>query len=246
MTKTWENIERPPIVLAVMEVRFQPKSKFDVSFLKSNDSKLLEHYPKRSDNFSGNINLPAPNPGISTAQISSQQVGYTYINQDKTQKIAVTNEHIVFAMEGKYTGWEDFKREGLFVLSNFKHILDISTIHRTSVRIINKLSLPSSNPPEDYFNTLITARKDTIEDTIDSYFIKYTQRIPEYSIRTNVIQSLEDIEDDNFNFIFDIDVLSHEVIDYNVETIEAILIKIREIKNSIFFKNLTDKTKQLL
>jgi len=116
MIKTWEKIERPPIVLAVMEVRFQPKSKFDVSFLKSNDSKLLEHYPKRSDNFSGNINLPAPNQGISTAQISSQQLGYTYINQDKTQKIALT-EHIVFAMEGKYSGWEDFKNEGLFVLS---------------------------------------------------------------------------------------------------------------------------------
>jgi len=161
-------------------------------------------------------------------------------------KIAVTDEHIVFAMEGKYSGWEDFKNEGLFVLSNFKHVLDISTIQRTSVRIINKLSLPSSNPPEDYFNTLISARKDTIEDTIDSYFIKYTQRVPEYSIRTNVIQSLEDIEEDNYNFIFDIDVLSHEVIDYNVETLEAILIKIREIKNSIFFKNLTDKTKQLL
>lgn len=229
-----------------MELRIQPQSDFDVSFLKSNDSKLVELYPKRSENFTGNINLPAPIVGISTAQVSSKQVGYTYINRDKSKKIIVTKENIVFAMEGTYNGWENFKNDGLFVLSNFKHVLDISSINRTSVRIINKLSLPSSNPPEDYFNTLITARKDTIDEQIDSYFIKYAMQIPDFAIKTNVIQSLEDSDDGIYNFIFDIDVLSHERISYDVKKIELILEKIREIKNSIFFKNLTEKTLNLL
>ncbi len=246
MSNNCKNLERPPIILAVMELKFRPESDFDVSFLKSNDGKLLEIYPKRSDNFSGNINLPTPIDGISTAKVSSKQIGYTYLNQDKTQKIAVTKENIVFAIEGSYDGWDDFKSKGLFAFSNFKHVLNLSSIERTSVRVINKLSLPSSNAPEDYFNTLITVRKGTIEDSISSYFIKYTKQISDYSIKANVIQSLEDSEDDKYNFIFDIDVLSHDVIKYDTDKLELILSKIREIKNSIFFKNLTKKTLELL
>jgi len=242
MADKWQKLDNPPVVLAVMEIKFQLKSDIDISFLKKNDSKILTDYPKRTDNFTGNINLPVPSDGISTAQVSSKQIGYTYLNKSKSKKIVISKENSIFAIEGKYPGWDDFKKEGINIIENFKQVLDLSLITRVSIRFINKLILTNSNRPEDYFNTLITAREGTTENSVNSYYIKYTTHKPNSKIRTNVIQSLEENKEDKYSFVFDIDVLCHNNIEYSDLKLDEKLEEIRDIKNSIFFKNLTKKT----
>lgn len=240
MSQHWPEIKNPPVILAILEVRFSLNNDISISKLKKNDAIIREQYPNRHDHFTGNINLPPPTAGTSTAEVTSQQVGYNYLNDDKTKKIFITKENLVITSEGSYDGWGNFKQNGLDIISAYKDILENATITRVSIRYINKLQLPATINPEEYFNTYIAAREGTIENPIDSYFLKYRMDFPGRPIKSNVIQSLEEKDSENYKFIFDIDVLSHEELVYDLNNFGQILDDLRDIKNDIFFKNLTE------
>lgn len=241
----WPRLENPPVIVAVMEIRFKFDAAFDVSQYKKHDSELLKLYPIRQDHFTGNINLPLV-PGNSTAQISSIHSGYNYIAEDKTKTITATSENLVFFSEGAYAGWDSFKVEVLNITENFKEILNRALISRVSIRFINRMELSNHLAPEEYFNTLISAREGTINNEIDNYLLRYGMNIPNTRIRANVIQSLEEKTIEEYKFILDIDVLDHEELRYKKEALSEALEKIRDVKNDIFFKNLTEKTLEQL
>lgn len=238
----WPKLKNPPVILAIIELRYNLGKDFLVSSFKKHDRNLLKSYPVRKDKLNSNINLPQPAPGISTAQISSTHSGFVYATDDKSKKLTVTKENLAFVLEGKYPGWDNFKKEALNCIENFENILSQGSINRVSIRFINKLSLSIEHAPEEYLNTLISAREGTIENEIDQYLIRYSMRLPNSRIKTNVIQSLEEKTDTEYKFIFDIDVLSHENMNYELSHISDELEKIRKVKNDIFFKNLTDQT----
>ena len=242
MTKKWLKLNKPPIILAVMEIKFQLTDNMEVHFLKKNDSNILQEYPIRSENFTGNINLPFPAPGISSAQVSSKQIGYTYINKEKTRKFTISKENIVYTTEGLYLGWDVFKKQCLELINYYKHILKDSIIIRISIRFINRINFDQINSPLDYFNTTIAAKDGVINYPIDLYSFKYVMHIPDTNIKVNVIQSLEEKNESENNFVFDIDVLCHDIKTYDETDFSEVLEKLREIKNEVFFNNITEKT----
>ncbi len=246
MSDGWKKLKHPPVVLAVFEIQYKAGVDFDVTVLKRKDDKIKEIYPERIDNIKGNINLPSPAPGLSTAQISTQQVGYTYLNKETNSKIVITKDSFVFAIEGSYPGWDSFKLKGLSGVNYFSHIFDSSMVNRVSLRFINHIKIKSIESPLDYFNTLISAKEGVIEYPVDSYFHKYVMSVPNTNIKINVIQSLEEKQNNDFDFIFDIDVLCHDVFPFKLSELDKSLEIIRHHKNTIFFKNLTQKTISLL
>lgn len=246
MSQGWPKLKNPPVILAVFEIKYQVGSEFDVSVLKRNDDIIKEEFPIRLDNLKGNINLPSPTPGLSTAQVSSQHIGYIYQNQEKTKKIVISKDDFVFATEGSYPGWNEFKSNGLKCVGFFNHILKSAEINRVSIRFINLIKVKELDNPLDYFNTIISTKDGVIEYPVTSYFHKYVMAVPDSKIVVNVIQSLEEKQDSEFHFIFDIDVLDHDRFSYNLSKLDTILENIRNHKNSVFFKNLTEKTINLL
>jgi hypothetical protein len=80
-------LENPPVILAVMEIKFQMPHEFDVNTIKKHDAAIRNVLPDRQENIAGNINLPKPSLGISTAQVSTQHVGYSYASPDKSYKL---------------------------------------------------------------------------------------------------------------------------------------------------------------
>lgn len=246
MSKDWKKLKNPPVILAVMEVKFQLDSEIEVHHLKKDDRLLLEKYPIRSENLSGNINLPFPVPGISTAQVSSKKVGFTYINEEKTRKCTVSKENLIFTLEGNYPGWDEFINDGIEIVNHYDYILKESVITRISIRFINNIKIKEISNPTDYFNTSIAAKEGTIEYPIDLYSFRYVMHIPDTNIKVNVIQSLEEKNSNETDVIFDIDVLCHDVKLYKEVNFSEVFEKLRETKNQVFFNNLTEKTLKIL
>jgi uncharacterized protein (TIGR04255 family) len=246
MPDKWPQLENPPVILAVMEIKFQMPPEFDVNTIKRNDAAVRKELPDRQDNIAGNINLPKPSLGISTAQVSSQHVGYSYASQDKSYKLGATKDQINFIIEGKYPGWEVFKSTGLRLINSFSHYISDVVINRFSIRFINKLNIKEITTVNEYFNTAISAKEGTIVHPIDSYFFRYTMRIPDSPIHVNVNQSLEEKGINGFDFVFDIDVLCQNTAKYRNLDLTKGMEDIRDIKNQVFFSNLTEKTLKLL
>ena len=246
MYKDWPKLNNPPVILAAMEIRYVLPQDFKISILKKDEEFINENLPVRLDNFTGNISMPNPTEGLSTAQVTNKQTGYVYLNKEKNKRLLISNENISYVIEGKYYGWEGFKKECIGYIDHFKQILDDIVIQRISIRFINRLIFNELNAIEDYFNVAISASEGTIEYPIDTYFIKYGIHIPESKIRANVVQSLEERSTDSYLFIFDIDVLHDIQENFHTIDFEEKFEELRKLKNDIFFKNLTTKTLKTL
>jgi len=220
---SWPNLPHPPVVLAVFELRYQTEAGFNIINFLENEGKIRQDYPERVNKVHGDINLPTLTMGVSTAQVSSQQTGYVFLSSDKLRKVTISTESLVFTLEGAYPGCS-----------------------RTSIRFINRFALPDNDDPTEYFNTVITAAEGVIEGPVDSYFFRYIRSVPDTEIKVIVNNSLEDTVSEMSNFIFDIDVLCHEHFECNLDYLSEKLERIRAEKNEVFFKNITEKTLEII
>lgn len=230
----------------VVELRFTLPEKYDIVNLKRNDEDLIKKFPNRVDNLTGNINLPGPIVGLSTATVDSRQVGYTYTTIDKSRKMIISKENLVYAREGKYSDWNSFKQEWSEIVNHFASRLNGMTMERLSIRFVNQFVVSEMTSPLDYFNTSISAKEAVIKYPVDLYFYRYIMKIPKSNVRVIVINSLQEISTTNYTFIFDIDVLSDEHFDFNMEKMSEIMENLRENKNETFFNNITKKTLSLI
>lgn len=246
MKKNWKTLKNPPIILAVAELRFKLPGDFNITDLNKNDSELKVYFPNRVDNFTGNINMPSPTAGLSTATVDSKQIGYTYYNETKTRKVIISVENLVYIQEGKYDNWASFKDEWAKILSHFDFLLKGRKMERLSIRFINQFVVNEMSSPMDYFNTSISAKDGVIKYPVDLYFYRYIQRIPNSQLRVVVINSLQEKSNTNYTFIFDIDVLNDEQFIFDLKHVSDLLEELREVKNETFFNNITEKTLSII
>ena len=114
------------------------------------------------------------------------------------------------------------------------------TVRRTSIRFINQFKFDEFGDPTVYFNTQIFSTEGAMPYPIMRYGFRLTYDIEEgvYSI---VNQNVEHLPE-KFVYIFDIDVLNRNNLLYDVDSLAETMEALRSIKNTIFFKNVTEKT----
>lgn len=242
----WPNLENPPIVLAVMELKFDSSKDINLDYLKNNDKEILKEFPNQNVNLEGNIQLPSPTLGKSIARVDSHQTGFTYTSENKLKKLIISKTNLAFVSEGSYSGWGKFKKQCFESIDYFQFILKDTVIKRVSMRFINKFNFEKLDSPLDYLNTFISAKEGVINYPIVNLNYKYVMKVPDSKININVIQSVEEKDEEGYKFLFDIDVLDHDENKYQDLDLNKKLENIRNIKNDIFFKNLTEKSLNLL
>ena len=243
----WIKLNNSPIVLAILQIQFELPENYDVKNFLINEKIIKKELPFRRDDFSGNINLPSiPVVGISTAQISSAILGFSFINKDTQRMISISRNSFIYSSEAKYEGWEDYKKEGLKYFSLFSNILSSINLSRLSVRFVNKINLPVDDNLLNYFKITISAQEGAVKYPTNFFSLKFSNSIPDTKIATNVGLSLEERNHESLGYVFDIDVLDHEIRKYDLDIISESFDKLREIKNDIFFSCTTDKTISML
>ena len=126
----------------------------------------------------------------------------------------------------------------------FTESLESVTIRRTSIRFVNQFTLPDFNDPSEYFNTVISSNtEDSIPYPLARYGYSLTLDVAEgvYSIINHSVNNVAG----KFDCILDIDVLDRNNLIFDLPSINAVLEKLRAVKNNIFFNNLTGKTLDL-
>jgi len=128
----------------------------------------------------------------------------------------------------------------------FNELLNNIEIKRTSIRFINRLSLSEFSNPQEYFNTLISGTDDSpLPYPLRQYGFRLLMDIPQTKIYSIVNQQIETLNTESFLYIFDIDVLDRQQYLFSKEELEKISGNLRNIKNEIFFNNITAKTQML-
>lgn len=249
MDTKWKNLANPPVVTAIFQIKYDSGSiKLD-DFLKF-DTILKRDFPQRRENIESSLSLaPSTRIPLGKAQVSgvtnTRRTGYVYFTTDQKEKLTLSERDITYTKENPYTGWNSFKDFVLKVLHTLLPVLEGITIQRTSIRFINQFSLTDFDDPTEYFNTQITssAAENPMPYPVAKYGFRLTFDISE-SIYSIVNQNVDQLTD-KYIYIFDIDVLDRNNILFDIDTIGETLERLRDIKNSIFFGNLTNKTLEL-
>jgi len=245
MNSKWSNLSSPPVIMAIFQIKYQSEEILLSDFLK-HDNTIRHEFPNRNDNYHANIDMPRTfAPGISTVtgKADTKINSYIYFSKDQKRKLILEVGSITYTDENKYNGWDDFKKQGIKSIDYFKDILEKSNIKRISIRFINKLSFDTFNDPLEYFTTTIsTADPDGLPFPLAKYAFKLNVIVPNSNINSIINQTLEPISKNQTDYIFDIDVLDTTNLIFDISLIEDKLEQLRDVKNTIFFKNITQKT----
>ena len=241
-------LNNSPVSLAILEIRYVAGKELDINSFPIVNHLFAADFPIQRKGQSRQIEIDE-SQGKPKATIGDPRIeDYLFISENKEKNFKVSLERFNFNQNGNYKGWdlfiEDCKRVWEIYYNEFFNKVEF-TITGISIRFINKIEIPIDKINQtSVFKTTIYAEPGVIPDTVNSYLIKYTVPFIESDTIANVIQSLEAIEEDIYPFMFDIDVIMNRFI--NPAELWHSFSYLREIKNKIFFSNITDETLKLI
>lgn len=246
MAKDWPTLKNPPVIVALFQIKFD-MGDLQLNDFLSLDAKIRQYLPNRHDTIEASINVPSTNIPLGISKISATSdakiASHVYFGTDQKLKLTLSNGSITITDERKYESWEVFERNVVLFMEILNEKMSGVTITRTSIRFINQFHFTDFGDPTLYFKTLISAADGAIPYALRKYGFRLMLDVEEnvYSI---VNQNIEKIPDE-YIYTFDIDVLNRSNSIFNVGWIKTALQHLREIKNTIFFENITDKTIEL-
>jgi len=244
MDEKWPSLAKPPVVTAIFQLKFDNGSVKVEDYLKY-DHIIMRDFQKRSENIESSLSFgPATKIPLGKAQVSgvsnTRRIGYVYVTTDQKEKLSLSENDITFTTEKPYEGWNVFKEKVLKVLGILSPMMENVTVRRTSIRFINQFKFDEFSDPTAYFNTQVSSTVGAMPFPIMRYGFRITYDIEEgiYSI---VNQNAEHLPE-KYVYIFDIDVLNRNNLLYDVASLGEAMEGLRNIKNTIFFGNVTEKT----
>ncbi len=247
MSKNWPILKKPPIILAIFQIKFKKDLGGDLSKMISGDYEIKKRFPIREHNIHSNIGIdgtPAPGVSLLTAKADTKITAYNYFSKNKRKKLIVNGNSITFVNEEEYTGWDDFLVVIKWCLDVFTKQLESSIIDRTSLRFVNKFNITELNDPLEFFTQAISTDTEEIYP-IHKYSHRILYKIPDSETVSIVNQAIEPIEEINAYYYLDIDVLDYEKYTFDKEIVEKTVCELRDIKNKIFFSTVKKKTLNL-
>ena len=244
MEQKWPFLAKPPVVTAIFQLKFDNGSVKVEDYLR-HDSVLKRDFPQRSENIESSLSLgPATKIPLGKALVSgvtnTRRTGYVYFTTDQKEKLSLSESDITYTTEKPYEGWEVFKDKVLKVLQTLSPIMENVTVRRTSIRFINQFKFDEFDDPTVYFNFQVFSTEGAMPYPLMKYGFRLTYDIEE-GIYAIVNQNAEHLPE-KFVYIFDIDVLNRNNLLFEINTLSETIEGLRNIKNKIFFENVTVKT----
>ena len=246
MDNKWQKLAKPPVVTAIFQLKFDNGSVSVEDYLK-HDNVLKRKFPQHSENIESCLSLgPATKIPLGKAQVSgvtnTRRIGYVYFTTDQKEKLSLSENDITYTTEKPYEGWEGFKETVLGILKTLSPVMENVTVRRTSIRFINQFKFKEFDDPTIYFNSQVSSTEGAMPFPLMKYGFRLTYDVEE-GIYAIVNQNAEHLPE-RFVYIFDIDVLNRNNFLYKISTLDEIIDGLRNIKNTIFFENVTEKTLQ--
>ena len=246
----WKNLNNPPVVVALFQMKYNANNLILSRFL-SCVTQIKNHLPIRKD--SGQVGINFGDKSIplgmskTTVTTDAQIRSYIFFSADQKSRLEISTDTITFIDEHKYLGWEHFKEMTKTYLSIISDVLSGNCeVTRTSIRFINRFMFDNFDNPQEYFKTMISSvENNQLPYPLRQYGFRLVMDTPDTDIYSVVNQSIENIPTNKYIYTFDIDVLDKQHLTFHVDTIVANLENLRDVKNSVFFNNLTQKTLDL-
>jgi uncharacterized protein (TIGR04255 family) len=237
---------KPPIVEAIIEIRYEELSDEFINLIVSKNSDLTNKgYELEPVNLSQTT--IEVNQGLQQQPITSTKiVGYKAVHKDLPYALQYKTDMFVFSRLQPYEGWDSFYSEARELWDIVYKSLNISP-QRVAVRFINIPLNKETNAIEleDYF-TVYPELPSEISD-LGPFMMQLLLPIKEHAnlncVLSQSVQATSKPHKENVPFILDIDL--YQKSNLKSESIWGDINNQRLVKNKIFKESITTKAEKL-
>jgi len=241
----YPNLPKAPITEALIDFRTKVKDGFDVNLFQSLHESIKDKYPEKRQQKKADVKVELKSQGPSVIRSSDAVNGYFFTSADKRQIFQVKLDGFTFNRLKPYENWELFREEAHRLWQLYKEIASPDII-RVAVRYINRFNVPL--PIKD-FNEYLTAAP-TVPPELPQGVMSFLSRVviadPEIDATVTITQVLEQMaEPTSVPIILDID--AYRLNRDRISEVEAwaLLEKLHDFKNKVFFSSITNKAMEL-
>lgn len=244
---TYPRLKKAPISEAVFEILFQIDNSVETEELEKFYDIFKKDYPRKDTItvFEGKIDAN----NVKNQSLSTETLGYLFLNESKTKAMQIRKNGFSFSISNNsYTHWEPFKDEAWGIFQLYKKTLGINLIRRISLRYINSINLPTNLVDIKEYITIAPEIPKELPFGLSKMFNQIT--MPNSEIEsTGIITQTFDVGwsvSENFEYILDIDVQKLYTKNPSDGDMLSDFDQLRNFKNLIFFKSITQKTQKIL
>jgi len=240
-------LNNAPIVEALIDIRIRKKEGFDVENFQTLFSQISGQYPDKKDRHRWEGKIEFKKGEIPSAGGLDIVDGYVFTSADKKQVFQARIDGFTFNRLNPYDNWEVFRSEAFRLWQLYSKLLSPEIV-RVALRFINKFDIPLFPNPICDFNEYLTSAPNVPEGLpqgISSFLTRVVINEPKLDAAAIVTQAFEQIVDPKYiPIILDIDVFK-QMDSITEEDAWQMLEKLRDFKNNIFFRSITEKAKEL-
>lgn len=238
-------LKNAPIVEALLDIQVQlPESKTldDLHFIFD---KIKEQFPleKKRYRFSSSVEFKAEEKEAKPSVTNTLVDGFLFYSQTKKKVFQSRLDGFTFNQHKPYDKWSTFLKEAQELWELYKTVAEPIAIKRIALRFINKIPLKMPFDPSNYFTTLPKLAPELDYD-VQNLFSQISIANNKIFALANITEGVEIDGTENAQFLFDIDVF--KIGDFKEQDIWGHFQDLRNFKNEIFFKSLTETTLKLL
>jgi uncharacterized protein (TIGR04255 family) len=242
MSEQYPTLSKAPITEALVDIRCLLPKGFNVDQFKTIGANILKDYPleKVIRVHEAKIHYKGDEQEVTT---HGKINGYRYESSNRTKIVQLRLDGFTFNRLKPYNNWAEVRDEALRLWNLYRDLVKPEFINRIALRYINNLNIPM--PIEDFGDYLTCPPEvpEGLPQGISSFFYRVVVPADDSRITAIITQALEQKVDvkDYLPIILDIDVIKFIPDGFLEEDIFAILEKLRNFKNQIFFKSITPK-----
>jgi uncharacterized protein (TIGR04255 family) len=241
----YQILPKAPIIEALIDIRVKGREDLTVEQLDAIYDSISNQYPdkKTRHKWESTFEFKKGEPPISTGTETVD--GYIFTSADRKQIFQARIDGFTFSRLKPYETWEQLRDEAHRLWQLYRGVVS-PEITRVALRYINKMEI--SLPIRDFSDYLTAAPivPDGLPQGVSSFLTRIVIHEPEIDAAAIITQALEQVVNPSIlPIILDIDVFKQKSEGISEEDAWEILEKLRNFKNNIFFKSITEKAKEL-
>ncbi len=238
-----------PITEALLDIRVTLPAQTDLAKLATFHDAIKKQYPSKQERLAwrGHLEIKAsPVPEVSQSATGGPD-GYLFTSVDGRQVVQARLEGFTFSRLKPYDKWATLRDEARELWQHYVQIASPETVTRIALRYINRIEIPL--PMRDFKDYILTTPEiaPDLPQGLGSFFMRLVIPDPKAQAVAIVTETMEPIDEsrNRLPLIFDIDVFRTAAFNIQDNVMWEAFEYLHDLKNDIFFKSITPKTKEL-
>ncbi len=243
----WPHLPKAPITEALIDFRVTLPDGADLSTLSGFRDKVKACYPncRERRKWHSHFKFSKTEPPVVETDTDGPD-GYLLTSADGTQVVQARLDGFTFSRLKPYQDWEHLRDNARALWQTYLETVSPLAITRIAVRYINRIEL--ALPFDDFREWILTCPEVAPElpQLLAGFFFRVNIPFDDPKGHVNITQTIEPGEHkSHVPLIFDIDAFAHEEFKPTDTGVWDRFEDLREIKNCVFFRSITEKTKEM-